>query len=68
MSNAVIELKGHGFLRKFLIWQKKRRNDQLIRVNGLHEQTIRVLQQRYGYSRQEATSQLDKTYSKAWLG
>jgi len=68
MSNAVIELKGHGFLRKFLIWQKKRRNDQLIRVNGLHEQSIRVLQQRYGYTREEAAYQLDKHYPRAWLG
>jgi hypothetical protein len=68
MSNAVIELKGHGFLRKFLIWQKKRRNDQLIRVNGLHEQSIRVLQKRYGYTREEAAYQLDKHYPSAWLG
>ena len=68
MSNVVIELKGDGFLRKFLIWQKKRRNDQLTEVNGLHERSIRVLQKRYGYTREEATYQLDKHYPNAWLG
>jgi hypothetical protein len=68
MSNAVIELKGHGFLRKFLIWQNKRRSDQLTKVNSAREQSISLLQKRYGYTREQAAYQLDKHYPSAWLG
>ena len=68
MSNAVIELKGHGFLRKFLIWQKNRHSDQVTKVNSAREHSISRLQQRYGYTREQATYQLDKHYPMAWLG
>jgi hypothetical protein len=68
MSNAVIELKGHGFLRKFLIWQKKRYSDQATKVNSVREHSISRLQQRYGYTREQAIYQLDKHYPSAWLG
>jgi hypothetical protein len=68
MSNTVIELKGHGFLRKFLIWQKKRHSDHLTKVNSARERSISRLQKRYGYTREEATYQLDKHYPNAWLG
>ena len=63
MIIAGIELKWNGFP-----WWKIRRNDQLIKVDSARERSISILQNRYGYNREEAIYQLDKYYSKAWLG
>jgi len=68
MRIAVIELKWDDFRRKVLNWWQKRRNDQLIKANSVHERSIRILQNRYGYTREKAASELKKHYSKAWLG
>jgi hypothetical protein len=54
--------------QKLVEWQEKRRDDQLIKFNRVHERSISILQKRYGYSREKATSELIKHYSKAWLG
>ena len=54
--------------QKIIHWQEKRRDDQLIKFNRVHERSISILQKRYGYSREKATSELIKHYSKAWLG
>jgi hypothetical protein len=68
MKIAVIESNWDEFRRKVLAWWQKPHNDQLIKVNNVHERSIRILQKRYGYTREEATYQLDKHYSRAWLG
>lgn len=47
--------------------RNKRSNDALIRLNSLQEQSISILQKRYGYTREQATSELHKHYSKARL-
>lgn len=54
--------------QKLINWQEKRRDDQLIKFHRVHERSISILQKRYGYSREKATSELIKHYSKAWLG
>ena len=54
--------------QKIINWQEKRRDDQLIKFDRVHERSISILQKRYGYSREKATSELIKHYSKAWLG
>jgi hypothetical protein len=54
--------------QKLMHWQEKRRDDQLIKFDHVHERSISILQKRYGYSREKATSELIKHYSKAWLG
>ena len=54
--------------QKIIHWQEKRRDDQVIKFNRVHERSISILQKRYGYSREKATSELIKHYSKAWLG
>ena len=54
--------------QKIINWQEKRRNDQTIKFDRVHERSISILQKRYGYTREQATSQLIKHYSKAWLG
>lgn len=56
------------FRRKFLIWWNKSRHDQFIKVNSVRERSISILQKRYGYTREKATSELDEHYPRAWLG
>jgi hypothetical protein len=68
MMTAVIKLKWGEFRRNVLDWWNTRSNDQFIKVNGLRERSIRILQNRYGYTKDQATSELDKHYSKTWLG
>jgi hypothetical protein len=68
MIIAVIELKWDEFRQKVINWRKKRRNDQLLKVNSLRDRSISILQKRYGYTKEEAASELKKHYSKAWLG
>lgn len=63
MIIAGIKIKWDGFP-----WQKKRRSNRLIKINSARERSISILQNRYGYSRAEATRQLDKYYPRAWLG
>jgi hypothetical protein len=68
MKIPVIESNWEEFRRKVLAWWQKSGNDQLIKVNSVRERSIRILQNRYGYTKEQATSELDKHYSKTWLG
>jgi hypothetical protein len=68
MTIAVIELKWDEFRRKVLNWRNNHRNNQLIKVNSIQERSISILQKRYGYTKEEAASQLNKHYSRARLG
>ena len=54
--------------QKIINWQEKRRDDQLIKFDRVHERAIAILQKRYGYTKEKATSELIKHYSNAWLG
>ena len=63
-----IELEWAAFRQKIFNWRNKRRNDRLIKVNAADERSISLLQKRYGYTREKATTELNKHYSKAWLG
>lgn len=56
------------FRQKIINWQNKRQNDQLIKFNRVHERSISILQKRYGYTKEKATSELIKHYPNAWLG
>jgi hypothetical protein len=68
MKIPVIESNWDEFRRNVLTWWQKPRNDQLIKANSVRERSIRILQNRYGYTQDQATSELDKHYSKTWLG
>ena len=68
MKIAETERKWYDFPWKILSWQNKRRHAHLMKANSVRERSISILQKRYGYTREEATSQLDKHYSRAWLG
>jgi len=68
MKIPVIESNWDEFRRKVLTWWQKPRNDQLIKANSVRERSIRILQKRYGYTREQAISELKKHYSGARLG
>jgi hypothetical protein len=68
MIIAVVQLKWNKFRQNLINGWNKRRNDQFTETNNVRERAIGILQKRYGYTREEATSQLDKHYSRAWLG
>jgi hypothetical protein len=68
VNKDVFENKGVGFRWNVLNWWNKRRNEQLMKFNVAHERSISILQKRYGYTKEQATSELIKHYPKAWLG
>jgi len=67
MIIADLKLRWIEFRQRILNRQSKRRGVQLARVDLARERSISLLQKRYGYSREKATSELDKYYSKAQL-
>jgi hypothetical protein len=68
MMSAVNKSKWAEFYRNVFYGWNKRRSEQATQVDGAYERSISILKKRYGYTREEAISQLDKHYSKAWLG
>jgi len=68
MTSAVNKSKWDEFYRNVFGWWNNSRKDQFTRVDRAHERSISILQKRYGYTREQATSELDKHYPKAWLG
>lgn len=67
MKPAVAELKWFQLRQRIIDWQKKRDDDQLATLDHAEERSIRILQKRYGYTREQAIYQLRKYYSKARL-
>jgi hypothetical protein len=67
MRIAVTELKWFQFRKRIIRWQKKRDDDQLASVERAQEHSISILQKRYGYTREQATSELHKHYANARL-
>ena len=68
MKLAITELKWFQFRERIIAWRIKRVGDQLAVIDPASERSIRILQKRSGYSREQAASELKKHYSKAWLG
>jgi hypothetical protein len=68
MKPTNAELKWFQFRQRFIDWRKKHHDDQVATVDRAEEHSIRILQKRYGYTKEQATYQLRKYYSKAWLG
>jgi hypothetical protein len=67
MTSAVNKLKWDEFYQNVFGWWNKRRHDQSTKVDRAYERSISILQKRYGYTKEEAASQLNKHYSKARL-
>jgi uncharacterized protein YjbJ (UPF0337 family) len=53
--------------KKIRKWWKKRSDNQISKANSEREQSIGLLQKRYGYTKEKATSELDEHYPKARL-
>ena len=68
MKISVLELKWSEFRQKFIKRLNKRRDDELAGLDRSRERSIRILQKRYGYTWEQAKSELRKHYSKARLG
>ena len=68
MKIAVADPKWFQFRERLIDWRKKRYEHQLAMVERAEERSVRILQKRYGYTKEQATSELRKHYSKARLG
>jgi hypothetical protein len=68
MKIAVAELKWFQFRERMTDWRKKRHEARLAGIERTEERSVRILQKRYGYTKEQATSELRKHYSKARLG
>jgi hypothetical protein len=68
MTIPVMQLKWVEYRQNTIAWLNKRRNEKLARTERARERSIRILQNRYGYTKEQATAELGKHYSKAWLG
>jgi hypothetical protein len=67
MKTVVAELRWFQFRERFIDWQKKHEQEQLVAVDPGEERSISILQKRYGFTREQAIYQLRKYYFKARL-
>jgi len=67
MINNLVENKSKRLPSKIRKWWKKRGDNQLVKANNKREQYIGILQKRYGYTKEKATTELDDHYPKARL-
>jgi uncharacterized protein YjbJ (UPF0337 family) len=68
MIQDVIQTKWQVPRGKISRWWNKRTEDQDFKVSSQRERLIKILQKRYGYSKEKAEAELDTTYAKALLG
>jgi arginyl-tRNA--protein-N-Asp/Glu arginylyltransferase len=68
MIFADIQLRWFEFLQNIRYRRSKRHGTRSAMIETASERSIRILQNRYGFSREQAQSELSKHYSKAWLG
>ena len=67
-DNCQDHVKWFQFYQRALHWQDIQRSSRSVRVDLARERSISILQKRYGYDRDKAISELDRYYSKAYLG
>jgi len=53
--------------KKIRMWLKKRSDDQLTKTDNKRERYIKILQNRYGFTKEQAAFELDAHYPKARL-
>jgi hypothetical protein len=68
MTIYSVDVKWFQVRQRIINWQNRHRSDQNVRVDPARERSISILQKRYGFDREKATSELDRYYSKARLG
>lgn len=64
MLGKLINAKLQMFYVSIQKWINQRRQYQVSEANKRHEQYVSILQKRYGYTRQKATEELEKHYTK----
>lgn len=64
----VIGVNWKIFPDKIRAWWQKRSEEQFLKMNSQQEQSISILQKRYGYTREHAAVEFKKHYSNARLG
>jgi hypothetical protein len=67
MITANLQLWWIKFRQNILNRQSKRQGYQLTKIDLVREHSISLLQNRYGFSREQAISEFSKHYSKAQL-
>ena len=64
MTKNIVSGRWNALSDMFREWLDKRSSDQLVQLEQKHEKNIKILQKRYGYSREKAIAELDGSYSK----
>lgn len=64
MANDTINRRWKEVVGKILNWQDQPNPYRLKMINREREQFVETLQKRYGYTKEEATSELNTHYSK----
>jgi hypothetical protein len=67
MSIVRADLKWFQFSQRISNWQNRHRTAESARNDLARERSISILQNRYGFDRDKAISELDGRYSKARL-
>jgi hypothetical protein len=67
MINDTTKEKFRGFRSSTRKWWQKRSDDQHSKVDSKRDRYIRILQKRYGFTKEKAISELDTNYSKTRL-
>jgi len=68
MTNDVVNRNWKAIGGKIRDWRDQRNNYRVEKINREREQFIETLQKRYGYTKEKATSELHKHYSKVRYG
>lgn len=64
MRADIVDTKWKELNNKIRKWLDNRRAAPSISMNSKSEQFVEILQKRYGYTKEKATSELKKHYSK----
>ena len=64
MIKKIVGVNWNGLNGQIRSWWDKNKADQAAQLAHQRAQKIEILQKRYGYTLEKATSELDKHYSK----
>ncbi len=67
MANTSIEILSNKIHLKIIQWWRKHSAELVLRIKGKRDQSIEILQKRYGYTKEQAASEYKKHYSNATL-
>lgn len=62
MTNTSIENLSNKIHSKIIQWWRKRSAEMVLRIKGKRDQSIEILQKRYGYTKEQAAIEYKKHY------